>query len=139
MKKFILIASMLFTVTALQAQTETMTSQYSSSVDTVTDAGTKYMYSVKAKNKVPALIVFSATKISGTVAGTATLEASVDGSTWYSYYGSKDSTYSFTLTNVSSQAYRWEIPQLNDLYVRVKVVGSGTMATKIYATVTRKQ
>jgi hypothetical protein len=139
MKKFLFLAISFTIGLASIAQTDSLKSQYSLTVDTVTNAGTNYLTSVKAKNKVPALIVFNAAKISGTVAGTASLEASVDGTTWYSYYGSKDSTYSFTLTNVSAQAYRWELPQLNDLYVRVKVTGSGTMAAKIYATLTKKQ
>lgn len=118
-----------FTTTA---QTS-LVSQYSLTVDTVTNSGTKYLTipaAVKGFYKTCS-VQFYASEISGTTAGTATLQYSLDNSNWYSV--PRDSVY--TLTDVSTQSFGWQLKDWGDLYLRVKVTGSGTMADKIYAKV----
>ena len=133
MKKFILliVTGFLF-IAASNAQA--LTSQYGLTVDTVTNTGTKYLTSSKVIGKpTRSILVVSLTEISGTTGGTISLEASMDGSNWYSYYGGKDTSYSFTPTDLAGQSFRFSIPNLEDYYLRVKYVGTGTMSDKISA------
>lgn len=135
MKKiiFILLAAFGFAF-ASQAQAPiSLRSQYSLTVDTVTSTAAKYLYSPIIRPGYKTISVsFHATEISGTTAGTATLEASNDGTHWYSYFAGKDSTYSYTLTDVAEQAYRWTISNWEDIKFRIKVVGVSTPSVKIY-------
>lgn len=136
MKKFIffLIATVGMTVASYAQSPVNLKSQYGLTVDTVTSTAAKYLTSPVIRPKYDAIsVVLHATEISGTTAGTATLEASHDGVVWYSYYTGKDSTYSYTLTDVATQAYRWTIHTWEDIYLRVKVVGISTPNVKIYA------
>lgn len=130
---------MLFTLTiglTSMAQTTAMTSAtYGAVLDTVTNSTAHYLVTGRVSGVATTVAIhFTALEISGTTAGTATLEASIDGTTWYPYYDSRDSTYSFTLTDVATaQNYRWLVFTGGDEYYRVKVVGSGTVSVKISA------
>lgn len=108
-------------------------SQYNNTVDTVVDAATKYLTVptvVKGFQKAIS-VQFYTSKISGTVAGNATLQYSLDGTNFYSL--PKDSVY--TLTNVTTQSFGWQIKDWGDLYLRIKFTGSGTMSNRVFARV----
>lgn len=101
--------------------------------DSVSNAATtKYLYTpeISGKKEV-ASISLKAVKVSGTVSGTATLEASNDGTDWYPYYNSMDSSHSYNLTDLASQGYRWKLSQTSDLKFRVKIVVSGTQVARV--------
>ncbi len=118
------------------AQTDLL-SQYSKTIDTVTNTGTKYLtiptpYNVSYKTWEVAV---SYTKISGTVGGTATVEYSIDGSNFYSL--KRDSVY--TATDVAGQTLGWRIVDPGAKYIRVKATGTGTMSAQIKAKVYGRQ
>ena len=128
---------------AQQTAVDSFHSVYGNTVDTVTNGATKYMYSpqIRGFQKVISVVVHLA-EISGTTAGTITLEASLSGGTsaadWYpvTSYGVTDSTkgtWTFTPTDVASQNFRFKVTDWSDLYLRVKYTGTGTMSDKIYA------
>lgn len=71
-------------------------------------------------------IQITATKVSGTIAGTAILYGSVDG-TNYNAIGSD----TLTLTNVTTNTKVWVLTNANYAYYKVTVTGSGTMAATI--------
>lgn len=133
MKKIIFFLSLMFAFTITNAQTS-LTSVYGNTVDTVTNTGTKYMYTgaIKGFQKVVSIQV-SLTEISGTTGGTISLEASLDGTNYYSYFDSKAASYTFTPSDVTSQNFRFQITDVGDVYFRVKYVGTGTMSDKITA------
>lgn len=137
MKKIFFAICFIMAGLAASAQVRTMTSStYGLALDTVTSTAAHYMVSgqINAGLKKNVEIVLSATEISGTTGGTATVECSLDNSTWFSPYNSLDSTYSFTLTDVATaQIYRWQLTNQNARYYRVKVVGSGSVSVKIAA------
>lgn len=136
-------------------------------LDTATDATALYL-TVAKKNTSnlgvayplleggKATIIVTGVKISGTVAGTVSVEQSFDGTIWAPYKraiavpvstttGTVTTTYAsgdaFTLTDVSTtQAASFEIPELNAPYLRVKVGGTGTQTSswRAYICLTRK-
>ena len=111
-----------------KAQVTTMYSQYSLSVDTVTSA-VKYLTptsTISGYRKV-LTVQFLATEISGTTAGTAQVQGSLDGTNWYNL-GS-----AYTLTDVASQCTSFSFTDWASLYIRLAVTPSGTMSDKIYA------
>jgi hypothetical protein len=72
-------------------------------------------------------ITVASIEVTGTTAGTLTLEASMDGTNWYNVYNSTDTTYSFALSDVTtSQVYRWQLLGVANKYYRVKSTGSGS-------------
>lgn len=140
MKKVLLfIALVLALAVQTQAQrvnippTVMTSSTYGATSDTVTSATAKYLVSaaLPATQEVRVAVLFS--KISGTVTGTSSLEASVDGTNWFTLTRSNsDSTVaSFTLTDVSSQTKSWSLSNPAVRYIRVKTVGSGTMSVRV--------
>lgn len=112
------------------AQTN-MVSQYSLPLDTVANTSTKYLTVPVALNSFykATEVALTYTKISGTVAGTATLEYSLDGTNYYSL--ARDSVY--TATDVTGQTFGWSIKDVAVKYIRVKVTGAGTMSAQVKA------
>lgn len=105
----------------VEAQVVTM----DNSTDTVTNAGTVNLdATIKAYNPVVSFQVV-ATKISGTVAGTAILQASIDGTNYVSI--GEDT---LTLSNTTTNTHLWVIEPSPYLYYRIKVTGSGTMSAR---------
>lgn len=138
MKKFlfsILMIVIAMTSNTAHSQTAMTSATYGNALDTVTSTAAHYMVTGRITGVATTVsLVLKATEISGTTAGTATVEASLDGTNWYSYYDSKDSTYSFSLSDVTTaQYYRWLIYTSGDLYYRIKVVGISTPNVKIQA------
>lgn len=123
MKKLgFLLGLVLFTSVSF-GQLKVLLSQYDNPTDTVTSTAAKYLTAPILNNGFQKVIIvaITATEISGTTAGTATLEASLDGSNWYSA-----STTAHTLTDVASQTFTWSLSDWGSLYLRVKVVGVST-------------
>jgi hypothetical protein len=131
MKKFLFLALTVAFTTVSFAQVINLKSANNLSVDTVTNTGTKYMTSGAIAGRLSAMTVqVDLTELSGTTAGTITLQYSLDGVTYFTL--AADSTY--TATDVASQTFGWFVksPALFK-YVRVKYTGSGTMSDKIFA------
>jgi hypothetical protein len=90
--------------------------------DTVTNTGTVTMSSaIVAGAPEQTTVTATFTKLTGTVAGTATLLGSVNGTDWTSA-----SATNYTVTDVASATTSWPLTGKNFLYYRVNVVGSGT-------------
>lgn len=128
MRKLVLIAVLAIFSYAANAQTSTVQSLFSNAAsgvkltDTVTNTGTVTMSSAIVKgapNESTILATF--TKLTGTVAGTATLQGSLNGTDWASA-----SSTSYTVTDLASQSTGWSLTGKPYLYFRVNVVGSGT-------------
>lgn len=124
MKQLIIAALLLIGISAK--------AQSVSGIDTLTNAGTKNMqtssnYFNTSEGTWTASL--TATKISGTTAGWAVLQASVDGTNFTPLRG--NSTDSFALTNVAVQSKNWFISGVKPKLVRVNVIGSGTQSTQL--------
>lgn len=148
MKKIILLIAFISAFIAAKAQYSdavlltSITGYYG---DTVTNTATKYLYYTNGLS-APQLkgvlhtsaIAITVTKISGTVAGTISVEGSLDGVNYYNVYnshfaGSDISNYNYTATDVSTQTFRFAPPFWADLYLRVKYTGAGNMSAKVEA------
>ena len=102
---------------------------YSFTNDTITNAGTADLTTHKISGDYVIGIVVKATQISGTAAGTAVLQASLDNSTYASI-----STDTMTITNGATFAWPLDANELtnnNFLYYRVRFTGTGTQSTKV--------
>jgi hypothetical protein len=124
--------------------------------DTATDGTALYLYTCKiASTGLPVAyplleggtlsILVSGIKVSGTAAGSISLQESYDGTNWAPVRGSAQvpvstsvgtvtTTYvnqdAFTITDVSTQqSYSWDLPTFGAPYYRVKVLGSGTQTS----------
>jgi len=137
MKKVILIALVLLTGIVAKSQNipatnmrVTLSDNVISGVtfDTVTSSTARYLYANPIKSfKDVVSIVATVTEVSDTTAATISLETSIDGSNWYPYYNSRDSTYTFSPADeAGSQSYRWNLINWADSYLRVKCVGTAT-------------
>lgn len=151
MKKLIILAMFtLLGVVGLNAQTFTLKSAYGGSTDSVTNAGTNYLKTATAVSGTGGITVqLNITKISGTAAGTAILQGSIDGSNWNTISlasgmvtagastGAANDT--FTLTNVTSQNCSWFLVQNQYIYYRVFVTGSGTELIRLSGTLIQRK
>lgn len=122
MKSFIksglFIISMFFAFGLSAQHHQTM----SGSGDSVENTGTKYLTQTLNGNLSAVTIMVSFTKASGTVAGKATIEYSIDGVNYF-----RINTDSLNLTNTATQYKMFIVtPPGNYTHVRVKIVGSGT-------------
>lgn len=121
---FVLMLFMALGVNA-QSTTQDLYSNAASGVkltDTVTNTGTVTMSSkivIGAPNQTTVTATF--TKLTGTVAGTATLLGSINGTDWASA-----SATSYTVTDLAAQTTSWPLTGKNFMLYRVNVVGSGT-------------
>ena len=127
MKKLIAIACFALMGYGAQAQ-----STSTPAIDTVTDAGTKYLAFPKAF--LNANGIWSAgvtiTRLTGTAAGYAIIQGSLDGVTYSNL--TNTSADSIALTNVASQAKNFYISVPKKvLNARIAVVGSGTQSIQI--------
>lgn len=100
-------------------------------VDTVTNTGVKTMTATIPVNGPRQTVTVSCLLklISGTGAGTVTLQGSIDGITYTTIVATQlqgAQTASYTITNTATQAYQWVV--LNNPYgwYRTTTTGSGT-------------
>lgn len=120
MKKLYIL---LFALVAMAATTQAQfVKTATGSGDSITNTGTKYLTATADGNTIAAAIQVIFTKTSGTAAGKATIEYSIDGTNYDRV--NKDS---LNIQNVASQFKIWPITLPNSYkYWRIKVVGSGT-------------
>lgn len=111
------------------AQTYTMTG----SADTVTNTGTKACSLKVVNNYSEISIQVVITKISGTVAGTVTLQGSVDGTTFETIDTLlvQNNVATFTATDVASQSKVFVVDQNPYLWYKLSYTGSGTMSATL--------
>jgi hypothetical protein len=127
MKHLFILVALVFALGA-NAQTgveKNLLSEYGLFNDTITNTGTVYMdvlYSVSSLGKVA--IIAKATQLTGTTAGTAILEVSIDGTT----YATHPTADTLTLSNGATQA--WAVDTEYKKY-RINFTGSGTSTTKV--------
>lgn len=119
MKKLLFLSLALFAFMAnSNAQLVTMTG----SGDSIVNSGTKYLTYNLDGNVVASSIQVIFTKTSGTSAGKATVEYSIDGTNYH-----RVQLDSFNVANTTTQSRIWTLNVPNSYkYVRIKVVGSGT-------------
>jgi hypothetical protein len=134
MKKFIiaLFALVAFAATSSAQLTTTMTG----SGDSIVNTGTKYLTVGLDGNVSAAAIQVTFTKTSGTAAGKATIEYSIDGTNYF-----RVNTDSLNVTNTTTQYKLWTLSlPASYKYARIKVVGSGTSRYTLTGIIyTRKQ
>lgn len=102
--------------------------------DTVVNTGTKTVNQEVRGWYETVNIQVVATKISGTVAGTMTLQGSNDGSNYSTIDTAivKSRYSTFTATDVATQTTHFVIEGSPYRYYRVSWTGSGTMSARIY-------
>lgn len=126
MRKLIAIALLAFSIN-VQAQTTS-----TPAIDTLADAATVNL--VSPANYFPGDGIFSvgvvATKIDGTTAGYAILQASIDGTNYKPLTGT--SADSFALANTAgAQVKNWFLNGVKPNKIRISIVGSGTQNTQV--------
>jgi hypothetical protein len=101
--------------------------------DSVTNTGTNYLTNKVITSGIAQTVSvqWNAVKISGTVAGTVTLQASLDGLNFFAITGNatvENTTIStFTATDVATQTKAWVIKNNPFPWYRVSWTGAGTM------------
>ncbi len=106
------------------------------SIDTVTNTGTNYLGNLVLVSgaRQTVTVVITVTKVSGTVAGTITLQGSYDGTNFFALNTPETQTALATKTAADASAiYHYRL-QGNPLpYYRVSWTGAGTMVAKMSA------
>lgn len=109
--------------------------------DTLTNAGTKYMF-INAVGLEDLSVTVAATKATGTRVAKATLEVSDDGVNWIrarSLYGTSTPKDSVMITDAAGTFYEsMALRGCQNKFIRVSVVGSGTQSTFLRAFATYK-
>lgn len=126
MKSMILISvlSLLTLFATAQNESKTMLGSNGLAVDTVSNTGTEtWTLRVPGFHKTVA-VQFIATKISGTIAGSVTLQGSLNGTSWATVPG----TSAFTATDVASQSAVFKLDNSGFSYYRISWTGTGTMS-----------
>jgi len=101
--------------------------------DTVTNTGTNYLTNKLLTSGIAQTvsIEWTGVKLSGTVAGTVTLQASMDGLNFFTLTGNatveNTTIAAFTATNVAAQSTGWTIKNNPWPWYRVSWTGTGTM------------
>jgi len=128
MKKFLLIASILSLAYVCQAQTSLISTNNSTSLDTVTNTGVRIMASKLTgyRETITATVVI--TKISGTQGGTMVPVASNDGVNWHDISQATKDTV--TVPNQASFIKGYSF-QRGWQWYGVQWTGTGTMASSI--------
>lgn len=128
MKKLLFLFAFAFVyVSSVNAQSSAFI--FTSSGDTVTNTETENLQ-LKVSNPYDIVTIqYVAQKLTGTVAGTATLQGSLDG---VNYVNAMAADSIFTNTNVTTQTTIWYVQPGRYLHYRIKCTGSGTMAARVY-------
>jgi len=132
MKKLILSLVCLFTFAVVNAQTPMTANSY-----TVTDTGADTLVlQVKGSQNLVS-VQYTGTKVSGTVAGTATLYGSVTGVAYAPVPVKviKGEVNAYTNTDIAVNSYIWTVTPSPYQYYKVIVVGTGTMVATVAGSV----
>lgn len=100
------------------------------SLDTVTNTGTNYLGNLTLipGGRSSVSVVVTVTKVSGTVAGTLTLQGSYDGTVFFALNAAESQTALATKTAAdASGVYHWWLKANPFPYYRVSWTGAGTM------------
>jgi len=141
---FLILLLSLIAIAPMNAQTSVLTDLRNSlgtaSVpilsDTVTNTGTGTLSSIRVNGPGDNVtIVVTCTEISGTTAGTITIQGSLDGTNYKAIPTNETQTSITTATalDVASQVFTWRLASSPYLYYRVSWTGSGTMAASFAA------
>lgn len=146
--KSILLGLLLTLTVLVQAQTSVVSPMYNPGTtftlanlgtttvvrDTVTNTGTGYLNSRRLGGPGTVTIVVTATKVSGTQAGTITLQGSLDGTTYVALTTSETQTALATITAADATTnYTWRLASSPYLYYRVSWAGASTMVSYLNA------
>lgn len=143
MKKILLIGLLLCSYVAVTAQLRTMYNSLGTNLttDTCTNAGVATVTSriIPGGGSAVTTINLTLTKISGTVAGTITIQGSMDGTVWKALNTPNTQTAlaTATATDVASNTFHWILSGNPFPYYRASWTGSGTMAATIAGVVLR--
>lgn len=131
-----LLFAMLFSAPAKAQQSvlSDLKSVYNLTRDTVSNTGTIYLTSGRVAGPGDVTIQVNATKISGTVGGTISLQGSLDGTNFKALNTVETQTALATVTATdASNVYHWRLSGSPFLYYRVSWTGTGTMAASFTA------
>jgi hypothetical protein len=125
MKKILLLSAMCFGLAAFAPQAKAQIYTMAQSGDTVTNTETETL-TLTVKGAYDILTFqYVCVKLSGTVAGTAILQGSLDGTNFIAID-------TVTNTNVATQTFAMFDNPDKYVYYRVVCTGSGTMAARVY-------
>ena len=133
MKKVFLLCAFALGLGTQLAQAQTITPE--NSTDTLVNAATVNLNQTVRLSYVNFAFQVVLTKISGTVAGTVILQASLDGTNFVTVPG----TDTLTLANVTTNNIIWTLTSTPYLYYRAACTGSGTMSAKCFGYVLPKK
>jgi len=129
MKNLILFLFVVLASFGASAQTQ-YTYSMTGSGDTLTDTGTDSVYYALNSYYKTVTVQFEVTKISGTVAGTAKLYATVDGSNY-----TQIATDTLALADVTTNSKIWVVSGSPYAKYKVEVVGVGTQTSSFVGTI----
>lgn len=112
------------------AQDVTMRNASASSTETITNGGTGILTGNVRGHKNTITVQVTITKTSGTVAGTLTLQGSLDNVSYKAALlpnGVSTAVNTYTATDVASQTFIWQLDKNAYNYWRISYTGSGTM------------
>lgn len=140
MKKFLFLFLGLFVLfsVSVQAQAPTapkisyavvknaLSSPTHAVTDTITNTTVAYQYAIVGGSNTSVTFQSLFTKVTGTPAGTISLQGSIDGVNWSTTIGT-----AFTLTDVSTQVASFVVSPSYYQYYRIVVTPSGTQSSRI--------
>lgn len=143
-KKYIKVYFLPNMQSGLTVGTKTLKSRWGLTIDTVTNTATNYV-SLQVQNWYQTVSIQAVvTKISGTAAGTVTLQGSNDGTNYVTvntaYLNTGAPQYTtgaaatLAVTNVTTTTGIWVVKGSPYEYYRLSYTGSGTMACKLQGT-----
>lgn len=103
------------------------------SLDTVTNTGTNYLGNLIPISgaRTSVTVIVTITKVSGTVAGTMTLQGSYDGTVFFALNAPESQTALATKAQAdASGVYHWWLKANPFPYYRLSTVGTGAMVAK---------
>lgn len=106
---------------------KSMLSSYSLTTDTATNTGTTYLQITLSNYYEKVSFQPVVTKVSGTAAGTVTLQGSVDGTNYVTVNTSYSSAQTMSVTNVTTSTALLTVTSSPYRYYRLSYTGSGTM------------
>jgi len=129
MKNLIIILALALGVSAY-GQDVTMKNASNSATETITNTGTGILTAQVRGHKNTVTVQVTVTKTSGTIAGTLTLQGSLDNVTYKAALlpnGVSTAVNTYTATDVATQTFIWQLDKNAYNYWRVSYTGSGTM------------
>lgn len=127
---FVGVVAILTTAFEAKAQVFDFLSGTSATFETVVNTGTAFLTSprISPSPATSTTIWVAVTKVSGVVAGTITLQGSLDGTNWKAINTPDTQTALPTITPTdASNTYHWRLSGSPFLYYRVTWTGTGTM------------